>query len=99
MTDKIGLPLPPEVGETALKPGSFDGVCVFITGAGTGLGKGIAAEFARLGASLVIASRKAEHLDAGKAAIDAIGAPVAVVSCDIRDPDQIATAFDAAEAA
>ena len=99
MAELIGLPYPPEVGETALKPGTYDGVCVFVTGAGTGLGKAIASEFARLGASLVIASRKPEHLDAGKEAIEAIGAPVAVVACDIRDPDQIAAAFDEAEAA
>jgi NAD(P)-dependent dehydrogenase (short-subunit alcohol dehydrogenase family) len=99
MAELIGLPYPPEVGETALKPGTYDGVCVFVTGAGTGLGKAIASEFARLGASLVIASRKPEHLDAGKEAIEAIGAPVAVVACDIRDPEQIAAAFDDAEAA
>ena len=99
MAELIGLPYPPEVGETALKPGTYDGVCVFVTGAGTGLGKAIASEFARLGASLVIASRKPEHLDAGKEAIAAIGAPVAVVACDIRDPEQIAAAFDEAEAA
>ena len=99
MAELIGLPYPPEVGETALKPGTYDGVCVFVTGAGTGLGKAIASEFARLGASLVIASRKPEHLDAGKEAIEAIGAPVVVVACDIRDPEQIAAAFDEAEAA
>src|SRR4051794_2633106 len=99
MAELIGLPYPPEVGETALKSGTYDGVCVFVTGAGTGLGKAIASEFARLGAALVIASRKPEHLDAGKAAIEAIGAPVAVVACDIRDPEQIAAAFDRAEAA
>ena len=99
MAELIGLPYPPEVGETALKPGTYDGVCVFVTGAGTGLGKAIASEFARLGASLVIASRKPEHLDAGKEAIAAIGAPVAAVACDIRDPEQIAAAFDEAEAA
>jgi NAD(P)-dependent dehydrogenase (short-subunit alcohol dehydrogenase family) len=94
-----GLPLPPPVGETALRPGTFDGVAVFVTGGGTGLGKAIAAEFARLGASIVIASRSAEHLDAGAAAIEAVGAPVATVVCDIRDPESIAAAFDAAEAA
>ncbi|MFP8877794.1 MAG: SDR family oxidoreductase, partial [Myxococcota bacterium] len=33
----------------------------------------------------------------GREAIEAIGAPVHVVSCDIRDPDSIAAAFDAAE--
>ncbi|HEV7526295.1 MAG TPA: SDR family oxidoreductase [Acidimicrobiia bacterium] len=94
----IGLPQPPAVGASALPAGTFTGTSVFVTGAGTGLGKAIAAEFARVGASIVIASRKAEHLDAGRAAIEAIGAPVLAVSCDIRDADQIASAFDAAEA-
>ncbi|MEZ5142469.1 MAG: SDR family oxidoreductase [Acidimicrobiales bacterium] len=98
MSDTIGLPPPPPVGETALKPGTFDGVTVVVTGAGTGLGKAIASEFARLGASIVIASRKAEHLDAGAAAMEALGAEVLTVPCDIREPDSIAAAFDAAEA-
>ncbi len=73
----IGLPHPPAVGASALPAGTFDGVTVFVTGAGTGLGKAIAAEFARVGASIVIASRKPEHLDAGRAAIEALGAPSA----------------------
>jgi NAD(P)-dependent dehydrogenase (short-subunit alcohol dehydrogenase family) len=94
-----GLPAPPAVGDTALKPGTFDGVGVFVTGAGTGLGKAIASEFARLGASIVIASRKPEHLEAGKEAIESLGAPVLTVECDIREPDSITAAFDAAESA
>ena len=93
-----GLPAPPPAGETALRPGTFDGVAVVVTGGGTGLGRSIAAEFARLGASLVIASRKQEHLDAGRAALEALGAPVLAVACDIRDPDAVAAALDAAEA-
>jgi NAD(P)-dependent dehydrogenase (short-subunit alcohol dehydrogenase family) len=97
--DPTGLPHPPAVGESALKPGAYDGVAVVVTGGGTGLGKGIAAEFARLGASIVITSRKDEHLQAGKEAMEAIGAPVLTVACDIRDPDSIAACFDAAEAA
>ena len=95
----IGLPAPPPVGASALPAGTFDGDCVFVTGAGTGLGKAIAAEFARLGASLVIASRKDEHLDAARSAMDELGAPVRTVRCDIREPEQIAAAFDEAEAA
>ena len=93
----IGLPQPPAVGASALPSDTFAGVSVFVTGAGTGLGKAIAAEFARVGASIVIASRKPEHLDAGREAVEAIGAPVLTVACDIRDAEQIAAAFDAAE--
>jgi NAD(P)-dependent dehydrogenase (short-subunit alcohol dehydrogenase family) len=94
-----GLPDPPPVRETALRPGTFAGVAVLVTGGGTGLGKAIAAEFARLGASLVIASRKAEHLEAGRRALEDLGAAVLAVPCDIRVPEQIAAAFDAAEEA
>jgi NAD(P)-dependent dehydrogenase (short-subunit alcohol dehydrogenase family) len=92
-----GLPPPPPTGETALRPGTFDGSCVVVTGGGTGLGRAIASEFARLGASIVICSRKHEHLEAGRAAIEALGAKVLAVECDIRDHEQIASAFDAAE--
>lgn len=99
MAEILGLPEPPPLGERALPPGTFDGVCVFVTGGGTGLGKAIASEFARLGADIVIASRKQEHLDAGRAAIEQIGAAAACVRCDIRDPESISSAFDAAEAA
>ncbi|MEZ5169094.1 MAG: SDR family NAD(P)-dependent oxidoreductase, partial [Acidimicrobiales bacterium] len=99
MTDLTtpGIPAPPPLGASALPAGTFDGEAVFVTGGGTGLGKGIAEEFARLGASIVIASRKPEHLEAGRAAIEALDAAVLTVECDIRDPDSIAAAFDAAE--
>src|SRR5215469_11235819 len=96
MSALIGLPDPPELGSAALPAGTFDGVCVLVTGAGTGLGKAIAGEFARLGADVVIASRKPEHLEAGRAAVEAIGARVITTTCDIRDPAAIASAFDAA---
>lgn len=91
-----GLPEPPPLGASALPAGTFDGVTVLVTGGGTGLGKSIAAEFARLGARLVIASRSDEHLDAGRAAMADLGAEVHTVACDIRDPDQVAAAFDSA---
>jgi NAD(P)-dependent dehydrogenase (short-subunit alcohol dehydrogenase family) len=99
MSDVIGLPEPPPVGATALPPDTFDGVGVLVTGGGTGLGKAIATEFARLGASIVIASRKEEHLDAGREAMEKLHAPVLTVQCDIRQPEEIAAAFDAAESA
>jgi len=99
MAEAIGLPAPPPPGESALPAGTFDGVCVFVTGGGTGLGKAIATEFGRLGASIVIASRKDEHLAAGGDAMAALSIPAETVTCDIREPESIAAAFDAAEAA
>ena len=91
-----GLPEPPPLGAHALPAGTFAGVAVFVTGGATGLGKAIGSEFARLGAAIVIASRKPEHLEAGQAAIEALGADVLTVPCDIREPDQIGAAFDVA---
>jgi NAD(P)-dependent dehydrogenase (short-subunit alcohol dehydrogenase family) len=98
MTQPSGLPEPPPLGARALPDDTYTGTSVFITGGGTGLGKAIATEFARLGADLVIASRKSEHLDAGREAIEALGAGVLGVSCDIRDADQVGAAFDQAAA-
>jgi len=97
MSDTPGLPAPPPPGASALPAGTYDGDTVLVTGAGTGLGKAIAVEFARLGASIVVASRNPEHLAAGRAAIEALGAEVEVVECDIRDAEAVAAAFDAAE--
>ena len=98
MTDTIGLPGPPPLGETALRPGTYDGTTVLVTGGGTGLGKAIAAEFARLGADLAIASRKDEHRQAGLDALSPLGTKVIATRCDIRDPESVTTAFDEIEA-
>jgi NAD(P)-dependent dehydrogenase (short-subunit alcohol dehydrogenase family) len=97
-TTTPGLPEPPPEGATALPPGTFEGTVVLVTGGGTGLGRATATEFARLGADLVIASRKDEHLEAGREALEPLGTRVLPVACDIRDPEQIAAAFDTAEA-
>ncbi len=93
----MGLPDPPELGAAALPKGTFDGQAVIVTGGGTGLGKAIALEFARLGAAVAIWSRKEEHRAAGVAAVEALGARAVAAACDIRQPDQIAAAFDAVE--
>jgi len=94
----MGLPEPPELGATALPAGTFDGSVVVVTGGGTGLGKGIAVEFARLGARVVILSRKEEHRQAGLEALAEVGTPGIAHECDIRDPAAIAAVFDAIEA-
>jgi len=92
-----GLPGPPPVGTAALAAGTFAGTTVVVTGGGTGLGKAIAAEFARLGADLAIFSRSAEHLAAASEALEPLGVRVECIECDIRDPEAISTAFDRIE--
>jgi NAD(P)-dependent dehydrogenase (short-subunit alcohol dehydrogenase family) len=94
----MGLQEPPALGASALPDGTFDGSVVLVTGGGTGLGRAIASEFARLGAAVAIASRKDDHLEAGRAAMEEIGARSLAVRCDIREPDSIAAAFDEIEA-
>jgi NAD(P)-dependent dehydrogenase (short-subunit alcohol dehydrogenase family) len=81
-----------------LPEGTYDGHAVLVTGGGTGLGKAIAVEFGRLGAAVAIASRSAEHRDAGVAAVEAVGARAIGVELDVREPESIAAAFDAARA-
>ena len=88
------LPEPPPLGAHALPLGSFEHETVLVTGGGTGLGKAIALEFARLGAKLAILSRREEHRAAGVAAVEAVGGKALGVACDIRDPAQVTAALD-----
>ena len=94
-----GLPEPPPPGTAMLPPGAFVGVTVFITGGGTGLGRAMAAEFARCGAAVGIASRDAGHRERGVAEVRSAGGEAIGVPCDVRDPAAIRAAFDAAEEA
>ncbi|WP_420078358.1 SDR family oxidoreductase [Streptomyces sp. JL4002] len=96
-----GLPAPPPLGAAALPPGTYAGQVVLVTGGGTGLGKAVATEFARLGADLVIAGRRPGPLGTAREELAAVpgAGRVAAAVCDIRDPDRVAEVFDAAEAA
>ena len=91
------LPPPPPLGTAMLPAGTYAGKVVVVTGGGTGLGKAMAVEFARLGAAVVIASRKPEHRDSGVRAIEAVGAKALGVALDVRDPEAIEAVFDEVE--
>jgi NAD(P)-dependent dehydrogenase (short-subunit alcohol dehydrogenase family) len=95
----VALPPPPAPGTRMLPEGTFAGQAVLVTGGGTGLGKAIALEFGRLGASVAVASRSAEHRTAGLAALADIGARACGVELDVREPESVAAAFDTAESA
>ena len=92
-----GLPEPPDEGASALPTGTFEGHAVLVTGGGTGLGKAIAVEFARLGAAVAIASRSREHRDRGREAVEEAGGTAVSIAVDVREPEQVAAAFDAVE--
>lgn len=53
----------PVVKETMLPKETFKSKVVFISGGGTGLGKGMATKFSDLGATVVIASRRLNVLE------------------------------------
>jgi NAD(P)-dependent dehydrogenase (short-subunit alcohol dehydrogenase family) len=94
----MGLRSPPPLGTAMLPKDTYAGQVVLITGGGTGIGKGIALEFGRVGASVAILSRKQEHLDAGVKALEEIGVTAFGIACDIRDPVAIERSFEAIEA-
>jgi NAD(P)-dependent dehydrogenase (short-subunit alcohol dehydrogenase family) len=91
------LPAPVAEGTVMLPEGTFDKKIVAITGGGTGLGKAFGLEFARLGAHIVVLSRKEEHRQKGVAAIEAIGGEASHFPLDVRDAEAVKSAFDAIE--
>lgn len=95
------MPLPPPMpeGRSMLPAGTYDGQVVAITGGGSGLGKAFAIEFARLGATVAILSRKEEHRLKGVKAVEAAGGRAVQFPLDVRDPLAVAAAFDAIESA
>ncbi len=63
--------------------GALEGCVAIVTGGGTNLGKGAAAELVRCGAQVVIAGRRTEVLEAAAAEL---GQRCSFVAADIREP-------------
>ncbi len=65
------------------------GRVAIVTGGGTGIGEAIAMRLASVGSRVVIASRNAEHLEAGVAAVQRAGQEASAFQVDVRDPEQV----------
>ncbi|MFO1520170.1 MAG: SDR family oxidoreductase [bacterium] len=71
------------------KDGILKDKVALVTGAGSGIGKGIALAFAQLGAHVVLLGRNLEKLESTSAQIQALGRQSFVVQADIRVPEQV----------
>jgi len=73
-----------------LKDDALKGKTIVVTGGGTGLGKAMATYFLKLGANLVITSRKIEVLQKTAQEMESqTGGKVLAVQCDVRDYEQV----------
>ena len=72
-------------GADPLQAFRLDGRVVIVTGATSGLGVGFARAVAGVGASLVLAGRRADRLEAVAAELRADGATVAIKATDVAD--------------
>lgn len=77
---------------------AFTGRVALVTGGGTGIGFEIARTLTRLGASVVIGSRRRDVIDQAVADLRAVGGRAMGVCVDVRDPDQVQAFVDTAEA-
>ena len=81
------------------REGRLSGRVALVTGGGTGICRGIALAFAREGADVAITSRKEEHLSGTVKELEALGARALAVAADVRDPDALGRAVEAAAGA
>jgi len=66
---------------------NWKGKTVVVTGASSGIGRAVALELAKRGASLVLAARRIAELDAVAAACRAAGGSATTIVTDVRDRD------------
>jgi len=63
----------------------FDGKRVFLTGASSGIGAALAVEFAREGARLALAARRADRLEEVRRKVETAGGEALALPCDVTD--------------
>ncbi len=96
LTDQLVLatmrpPAAPQllVNRPAIKPIDLAGKRILITGASSGIGEVAAEQFARRGATVVVAARRRELLDAVAERITAAGGTALPMPCDVSDMDAV----------
>lgn len=75
--------------DSLFREGLLAGQVAIVTGGGTGIGFGISESLAELGAHVVLASRKPEHLQPSVDALAAKGWKASAVQVDVRDHDRV----------
>ena len=70
-----------------------------ITGAGRGIGEGIAMDFARAGAKVAVAARRTQEIEAVAERIIQAGGEAIAVTTDVTDPDALEALAVATKAA
>ena len=78
--------------------GRLDGLSAVVTGGGRGIGRAIALELAREGASITVSSRTGEQLDGVVAEVEAIGSAGLAVAADAMDKEEAIGVVTAAAA-
>lgn len=82
-----------------LRDGALKDKNILITGGGTGLGRSMGEYFLRLGANLVITSRKLDVLEVtAKEMMEKNGGKVIPLACDVRDIDQVEAMWEKSKA-
>ena len=76
---------------------NLKGRVAVITGASSGLGKQMAASFAKQGADLVLLARRIERLEESKKELEGLGVKVVPIKCDVTSTEDIQNAGKIAE--
>jgi NAD(P)-dependent dehydrogenase (short-subunit alcohol dehydrogenase family) len=85
--------------KTMLAEGTLAGKAAIVTGGGSGIGRALALELARLGAAVSVAGRRLEPLEETVALIERAGGRALAQATDVREPDQVDDLVNATAAA
>lgn len=80
--------------DSMLRDGALQNKTILVTGGGTGLGRAMSTYFSKLGANVIITSRKLDVLEKTAQEISSeSGHPVLALACDVREYEQVEKAI------